>query len=63
MSAPVELPFTLQDRPIVIPPDVVLPPDVSLPETGDGANLVLWFALAAMSVIGMALMRGKKKEA
>jgi LPXTG-motif cell wall-anchored protein len=46
----VELPFTLKDRPPV-------------PETGDGANLILWSALVAVSVIAMAMMLCKRKEA
>lgn len=50
VSSPVALTITLKDRPPV-------------PETGDGANLVLWSALVAMSVIGMAMMLRKRKEA
>jgi len=49
VSSPVALTFTLKDRP-------------PIPETGDGANLVLWSALIAISFIGMMMLR-KKKEA
>ena len=50
VSSPVALTFTLKDRPPV-------------PETGDGANPVLWSALIAIGVIGMAMMLRKKKKA
>ena len=52
VSAPVELSFTLVDRPAA-----------DIPATGDGANIALWCSLAAISAIGMAMLLRKKKEA
>lgn len=37
------------------------PDEQPLPETGDGANLVLWTVLAAMSAAGMMIVRRKKE--
>ena len=35
----------------------------NIPETGDGANLALWMALAAASLTGMAVMQRRKNAA
>jgi len=37
------------------------PMEPVIPETGDAANLIHWFALLAMSVIGMMLLRRRKE--
>lgn len=38
-------------------------PQTSAPKTGDDSNVLLWFALACVSLIGITLMIRKKKEA
>ena len=43
---------------------VPVPPDVNdLPKTGDDSNVILWSALACISVIGMMTLVRKRKEA
>lgn len=39
------------------------PVDNGIPQTGDNSHVILWYALAAMSVAGMVILTRKKKEA
>ena len=38
-------------------------PDVSVPKTGDNSNVILWSALACISLFGMTMLVRKRKEA
>ena len=47
----------------ILVPQEVVPMLVHLPQTGDNSNVILWSALACISVIGMMMLAYKRKEA
>lgn len=47
----------------ILVPQEVVPMLVHLPQTGDDSNVILWSALACISVIGMMTLVRKRKEA
>jgi len=49
--------------PIPPSPDPIPQPSPDLPKTGDNSNVILWSALACISVIGMMTLASKRKEA
>lgn len=49
--------------PIPPSPDPIPQPSPDLPKTGDDSNVILWSALACISVIGMMTLASKRKEA
>lgn len=47
----------------VKPIEVPVPDSTNLPQTGDNSNVILWSALACISVIGMTMLVRKRKNA
>lgn len=47
----------------ILVPQEVVPMLAQLPQTGDDSNVILWFALACISLFGMTMLVRKKKEA
>lgn len=47
----------------ILVPQEIVPMLVHLPQTGDKSNVILWSALACISVIGMMTLVRKRKEA
>jgi len=47
----------------ILVPQEIVPMLVHLPQTGDKSNVILWSALACISVIGMMTLAYKRKEA
>lgn len=47
----------------ILVPQEVVPVLIHLPQTGDDSNVILWSALACISLLGMTMLAFKRKEA
>jgi len=54
-----------QDYPYlsIEPATPIAPGSINVPRTGDDANLLLWSALACISLLGMMTLSSRRKEA